>query len=91
MTNAGKAVRLINSLRNHKNTWVFNDRIKNGGRSIKVHGWGSEDYDYAQQFLQELGFTVERVVTPISQLGWAWSGGGNTRLHVWENAPVTLN
>jgi len=91
MTNAGKAVRLINSLRNHKNTLVFNDRMKNGGRSIKVWGWGDQDYDYAQKFLQELGFDVKRVVTPTQQMGWAWSVGGNTRLHVWENAPVTVD
>ena len=87
MTNAGKAVRLINSLRHHKHTIVFNDRMKNGGRSIKVWGWGEQDYDYAQKFLQELGFTVKRVITPY----FHYCYGGNTRLHVWENAPVTVD
>ncbi len=51
---------------------VFNDKLTNGERSVKVWGWTGADYAEAASMLREAGCTVKIV------------HGENTRLHVTE-------
>lgn len=53
---------------------IFNDRLVNGRRSLKVWGWTSGDYIEAAQLLEQLACKVETVKTRR----------GRTRLHVTE-------
>lgn len=62
---------------------VFNDKMSTGGRSIKVWGWKSADYDEAQRLLEAAGYTVKRVVTPVYDAGRIYQSGGSIRLHVF--------
>ena len=38
---------------------IYNDRLKDGRRSLKVRGWNSADYREAASILKLLGCTVE--------------------------------
>ena len=64
------------------NSIVFNDKMSTGGRSIKVWGWKAEDYDAAQAALEAAGYTVKRIVTPVTGEGYIWRTGGKTRLQI---------
>jgi len=40
-------------------SFLFNDRRKNGGRSIKVWGWSNQHYELAADIMKRHGFDVE--------------------------------
>ena len=56
---------------------IYNNKLKQGGRSIKVIGWNKFDYLLAQRRLERAGFFVKTVTTP----GHSRTGPA-TRLHV---------
>ena len=64
--------------------WMkFNDKLKDGRRSLKVLGWTDEDYADAAKLLTLMGCDVETVAFA----GYSFRGGRNytqTRLHVKE-------
>ena len=64
--------------------WMkFNDKLKDGTRSLKVFGWTEEDYADAAVLLRVMGCEVELV----QFAGYSFRGGRNytqTRLHVKE-------
>ena len=64
--------------------WMkFNDRLKDGTRSLKVFGWTSEDYENTAKLLRVMGYEVKLV----QFAGYSFRGGRNytqTRLHVKE-------
>jgi hypothetical protein len=53
MSNAVKVVRALANATGPKT--VFNDRLVDGTRSIKVWGWQQEDYKSALRTLQNVG------------------------------------
>ena len=64
---------------------VFNDRLVNGDRSIKVQGFSLRDYEAFEQWLRERGITSS--IVAFKRQAPAWAGGGRTqyRIHVCEN------
>ena len=66
--------------------WMkFNDRLKDGRRSLKVIGWNDEDYKQAAKLLTVMGCDVWIVEFP----GYNFRVGRGymqTRLHVREPA-----
>jgi len=79
-----KIGRIIRSLIKNDRHWVFNDRLLDGTRSVKVWGWREVDYDIAAKALEAAGCTVKKVRFG----GYSIRGGCNyqqTRLHVKEN------
>lgn len=79
MIDTRKVTAIINSVRAERGRGLyFNDKMKNGARSIKVEGWDSESYDIAVEQLELAGFTVKRVRTT----GDSWFLPPQTRLHV---------
>lgn len=58
ITDLRRVVKTINHGRKVKPE-VFNDRLKCGGRSLKVCSWQRKDYERAEQMLNELGYSVE--------------------------------
>lgn len=65
--------------------WMkFNDKLKDGQRSLKVLGWTDEDYVQAAKLLRVMGCEAEVVV--FGAFNWrAGRGYAQTRLHVKEN------
>lgn len=62
---------------------IFNDRLVDGTRSLKVWGWRKEDYEQAQRMLDLWGCTVRLV----QRVKYSARGGRDytmTRLHVTE-------
>jgi hypothetical protein len=57
------------------NRIVFNDRLKNGGRSIKVWGWDPVDYRRAMDQIAQAGISCGLVQTPALKYG-----GSNWRI-----------
>ena len=43
--------------------FIFNDKLKNGNRSIKVWGLARDKTEYAVAYLNALGFTAKLVTT----------------------------
>lgn len=66
--------------------WMkFNDKLKDGRRSLKVFGWTDEDYENAAKLLRVMGCEV--VVVDFDS--YSFRAGRNyvqTRLHVKEPA-----
>jgi hypothetical protein len=63
---------------------IFNDKMADGRRSLKVWGWGEDEYYRAKAQLEVMGCTVKLVVKERFDARW----GGNLvvrRLHVTEN------
>ena len=64
--------------------WMkFNDKLKDGRRSLKVFGWTDEDYANAAKLLTVMGCEVKLV----HFAGYSFRGGRHytqTRLHVKE-------
>ncbi len=64
--------------------WMkFNDKLKDGRRSLKVFGWDYNDYKSAEMVLKVMGCEVEFVAFR----GYNTRGGSNYtqyRLHVKE-------
>ena len=44
-----------------KDGFIFNDRLRDGRRSLKVWGWSERQYLLAKEKLEALGCTVEVV------------------------------
>lgn len=66
-----------------RGTYVFNDRLVDDRRSLKVWGWGQSDYVEAKQMLEQAGCQVELVqfTARSPRSGQRYS---QTRLHVTE-------
>lgn len=79
-------VNQVSDLYGKKGT-VFNDRMKDGRRSVKVWGWGEKEFQAAADKLRALGCDVEIVVTPVLSGSNARYGqiGGEIRMRVREN------
>lgn len=64
--------------------WMkFNDRLKDGRRSLKVFGWTDDDYEQAARLLRVMGCDVD----VVGFSAFSWRGGRTytqTRLHVKE-------
>ena len=60
---------------------VFNDRLVDGARSLKVWGWMKQDYELAKLLLESEGCKVytHQFRTPF------WGRGERVRLHIEEN------
>ena len=61
---------------------VFNDRLKDGRRSLKVWGWTRGDYTLAKCMLEQAGCTVDEVEFNTG----CWRKSRQVRLHVAESA-----
>jgi hypothetical protein len=62
---------------------VFNDRLVDGTRSLKVWGWQVDDYRTAKNMLEVWGCTVDMVQAErYNTRGGRWQTV--TRLHVQE-------
>jgi hypothetical protein len=57
---------------------IFNDRLVDGRRSLKVWGWTYAQYLQAAQILEQQGCRVTFVQVPVGTRGKRW------RLHVIE-------
>jgi hypothetical protein len=75
---AAKIIRSLMTVTGQGN-YMFNDRMKNGGRSIKVWGWNSRVYEEAAAILTQHGYKTKMVLTPGSK----WRSGSH-RLHVFK-------
>lgn len=64
-----------------KDGFIFNDRLRDGRRSLKVWGWSEQQYLLAKEKLEALGCTVE--VVHVALRGKP-PGGFRFRLHVTE-------
>lgn len=66
-----------------RGTYVFNDRLVDDRRSLKVWGWRHSDYVEAKQMLEQAGCQVELVqfTARSPRSGQRYS---QTRLHVTE-------
>ena len=56
---------------------VFNDRLKSGGRSIKVQGTTKKFYQPIKRKLEQMGYKVTLV-----NLGTKWGHQAHYRIHV---------
>jgi hypothetical protein len=64
---------------------IFNDRLVNGARSVKVPGWSFLDYETLKQTCEEIGF--EARIVNITHLHSAWlltCGRHRYRIHILE-------
>lgn len=61
--------------------WVFNDKLSDGRRSIKVSDWGTKDYRKAAAMLSKAGMVVEIIPNQMDDLSYYESP---CRLHVTE-------
>ena len=78
MKSAAKIVRGIVTVTG-KGTAIFNDRLKTGGRSIKVWGWNERIYTEAVEILKQHGIVSKLIHTRI--VSKKWGIGGNIRIH----------
>lgn len=71
-----------------RGSFVFNDKMKNGGRSIKVWQWNRSDYEFAANLLRKAGYRV--VIKQYVRQYPRWRRTDETktftvtRLHVFE-------
>jgi hypothetical protein len=77
ITTARKVVRALCDLKGTSPT-IFNDRLKDGTRSVKVLGWTYEDYMLARDALDDLNIRS----TIVSFPSCFKSRGIQSRLHV---------
>jgi hypothetical protein len=81
-TKTGTIARAVISMTN-RGSLMFNDRLKDGTRSLKVWGWTQEDYETARELLIRAGCQVQVVEFEA----YSPRRGGNyvqRRLHVTE-------
>ena len=64
-----------------KDGFIFNDRLRDGRRSLKVWGWSERQYLLAKEKLEALDCTVK--VVRVALRGKP-PGGFRLRLHVTE-------
>ena len=60
---ASRIVRAVDILLKDGKSVIFNDPLVDGGRSIKVWGWGDAEYSKAVVELKLAGYDVARVKT----------------------------
>lgn len=63
---------------------IFNDRMVDGRRSLKVWGWKLHDYRECQRLLEAAGHKVEMIERNAPQTYFR-AAGKQIRLHVTEN------
>jgi hypothetical protein len=79
--NVAKIVRNVATERGVQGS-MWNDKIKNNGRSIKFPALDQAGFNIAAARLQDLGFVVNMVVTPKIARHFLFPVGGDIRLHV---------
>lgn len=62
---------------------IFNDRLADGRRSLKVWGWSLANYESFQRVLKDAGLNSEIVSMPKRGY-WAKPGDLQYRIHVDE-------
>lgn len=71
-----------------KSRRVYNDKLADGTRSVKVRGWRKGDYRLAKSTLEAEGYEVKLVEFNIPSYVWGYRGGSakgkQVRLHVTE-------
>ena len=71
-----------------KSRRVYNDKLADGTRSVKVRGWRKGDYMLAKSTLEAEGYEVKLVEFNIPSYVWGYRGGSakgkQVRLHVTE-------
>ena len=71
-----------------KSRRVYNDKLADGSRSVKVSGWLRGDYKLAKRTLEAAGYDVKLVEFNIPSYVWGCRGGSakgkQVRLHVTE-------
>lgn len=67
---------------------IFNDKLADGTRSLKVWGWDDLDYMMAFMRLEKLGFSPKLVKTRFHYDARAGRTRRSTRLHVNENTLI---
>ena len=69
-----------------KSRRVYNDKLADGTRSVKVRGWRKGDYKLAKSTLEAEGYEVKLVEFNIPSYVWGYRGGSakgkQVRLHV---------
>jgi hypothetical protein len=67
---------------------IFNDKLSDGTRSLKVWGWDDLDYMTAVMMFEQLGFKAELVKTRMFYDTRAGRSRRNTRIHVNETTVI---
>lgn len=67
-----------------RRTTIFNDKLADGRRSLKVWGWDRFNYEICKECLEKAGHTVELVEFDTPLTYWR-KAGSQIRLHVTEN------
>ena len=67
-----------------RGTVIFNDKLADGTRSLKVWGWDDLDYMCAVMRLEALGFKPKLVKTRLQYDARAGRERRSTRIHVLE-------
>ena len=80
ITKTAKVARLVME-QSGKGTYMFNDKLANGARSLKVWGWSDAEYRKAQKLLEAQGCTVNEVVFEAHSRGMTRI---QKRLHIVE-------
>ena len=63
---------------------MFNDKLANGARSLKVWGWSDAEYRLAKRKLEAMGCQVAMVLAPPYYDYRGMQARQSTRLHVVE-------
>ena len=80
-TVTGKVVRRLAG----KDAIIFNDRMEDGARSVKVYGWGEKDYKRAAKKLRKLGHDAIISKRFVPKRGWDKGYRIQCRLQVVES------
>lgn len=84
LTKTGKVARKVIN-KTGKGTFVFNDKLQDGRRSLKVWGWSEAQYLKAKRKLEKKGCIVDLVKFKSTAYGmYGRSGRIQIRLHVKE-------
>jgi len=71
-----------------RGTVIFNDKLVDGTRSLKVWGWEDVDYATASRLIEKFGFTTKFVKTRFQYDARTGRTRRSTRLHVNENTII---
>lgn len=84
VTKTAVIVKAVQLMTNRGHT-VFNDRLVDGRRSVKVWGWNQDDYQKAASMLREAGCKAEvKQVQRVKRVSWTRKRYQVTRLIVAE-------
>ncbi len=78
-----QATHIVRAIDGTRKSRMFNDTTA-FGRSYKIWGWSTKDYETARSMLAVLDIDSTIIVTRKARKN-SWSSGGNTRLWVFEN------